>query len=220
MCQLSFTLLYPQTHPASCSDLASVKSCTARSESFAMLPPGKQLAMKAEILETSIQPEEIGDITGNAPEYLKKAAVKWYKILGAFASTGYGHAIRRRIQVKEKICAKMVSELEILPDMCNAQGVLDQGCMTFLMDEGSAISLLLMKITEGGDEVIGVSQTFNMFFYQPVPGAGSKIRIVNRSVETDKDAGCCRSEIWDIARHRIIVSGAQVQMMASSPPSK
>ncbi|KJA29630.1 hypothetical protein HYPSUDRAFT_226229 [Hypholoma sublateritium FD-334 SS-4] len=60
---------------------------------------------------------------------------------------------------------------------------------------GSAIALLLMKILEGGDDQIGVSQTFNMFFYQPVPAAGERLRIISRSVSTDNGSGSCICEV-------------------------
>ncbi|KDR84175.1 hypothetical protein GALMADRAFT_133530 [Galerina marginata CBS 339.88] len=175
-----------------------------------------------------ISPEAISRISGNAPLSIKEAAVLWYRLLGFRGEKGFGYAVRRRLEVKEvavepspddpeKLSAKMVCELEVVPDMCNAEGVLSHGCMAGLMDEGSAIALLLMRLTEGGDHVIGVSQTLNVFFHHPAPGVGSRIRIVNRSVSTQDEVGCCQSEIWDIQNHRLIVTGSQLQMMPSTP---
>ncbi|KAH9482266.1 hypothetical protein JR316_0004364 [Psilocybe cubensis] len=137
----------------------------------------------------------------------------------------------------QKMSSKMVCELEVTPgeqrtswpellsfkelmnrnelEMCNEEGVLSQGCMTGIMDEGSAISLLLMRLLEDENQSIGVSQTFSFFFHHPAPPAGSKIRIVSRSVSATDDIGCCQSEIWDIKNHRLIVTGTQHQMKPS-----
>ena len=69
-------------------------------------------------------PEVLSTITGNAPEWLKEAAVRWYLRLGLRGQTGYGWRTRRRIVVQEvslepdqddpeKVSAKIVTEIEI-----------------------------------------------------------------------------------------------------------
>ncbi|KIM36047.1 hypothetical protein M413DRAFT_449378 [Hebeloma cylindrosporum] len=176
-------------------------------------------------------PEVLSHITGNAPVWLKEAAVRWYLRLGVLGDTGYGWRMRRRIAIHEvslepdlddpeKLSAKTVTEIEVTPDMCNAQGGLSQGCMSCLIDEGSAISLLLMKLWHGGVDEIGVSQTLNLFFHQVVPRPGDKIKIINRSVATGVDVGCCKSEIWDVKSHKLVVSGAQIQMAPTVKPTR
>lgn len=71
-------------------------------------------------------PEIISTITGNAPTWLKEAAVRWYLRLGLLGQTGYGWRMRRRIVIHEvslepdqddpeKVSAKIVSEIEVTP---------------------------------------------------------------------------------------------------------
>jgi hypothetical protein len=69
-------------------------------------------------------PEVLSTITGNAPAWLKEAAVRWYLRLGLLGQTGYGWRMRRRIVVHEvslepdqddpeKVSAKVVTEIEV-----------------------------------------------------------------------------------------------------------
>jgi hypothetical protein len=73
-----------------------------------------------------IPPEVLSSITGNAPAWLKEAAVRWYLRLGVLGQTGYGWRMRRRIMVHEvslepdqddleKMSTKIVSEIEVTP---------------------------------------------------------------------------------------------------------
>jgi len=68
----------------------------------------------------------LSTITGNAPTWLKEAAVRWYLRLGVLGETGYGWRMRRRITIhevslepdvdnSEKVSAKIVSELDVTP---------------------------------------------------------------------------------------------------------
>ncbi|KAF8165864.1 hypothetical protein B0H34DRAFT_690755 [Crassisporium funariophilum] len=194
-----------------------------------MAPTPEYPAGVAAVLTRPVDQETLSRIGGNASHEHKEMAIKWYSILGLSGKGSYGWAIRQRLEVKELSVepsvddpayplVKLVGELEVEPDMCDAGGMLDQGCMGFLMDEGSAIALLTSRVMQGGLNVIGVSQTFNFYFHSPI-AAGARIRIVNRSVATEKDIGCCRSEIWDIANHRLVVSGTQLQMLGSIKPN-
>ncbi|PPQ68626.1 hypothetical protein CVT25_005536 [Psilocybe cyanescens] len=132
-------------------------------------------------------------IGGNASLFIKEAAVRWYMMLDMRGSSSFGHSMRTRLELKEvsiepspddskKMSSKMVCDLEITP-------------VSFEILRGSAISLLLMRLLEDENEVIGVTQTFNFFFHHPAPPAGSRIRIINRSVSTAEDVGCCQSEV-------------------------
>ncbi|KAF8204566.1 hypothetical protein BJ912DRAFT_938738 [Pholiota molesta] len=182
---------------------------------------------RAKILAVPIGEEEIAHISGNAPFHVKEGAVRWYKIFSG--QPGYAtfcSTPRRGVRIQEvslepsiddpqKTCTKMVVEMEVTPDMCNVQGILDRGCMYGLIDEGSAIALHLMRLTEGAEDRISVSQTLNVVFYQPVPSIGAKLKIINRSLSTGRDSGSCNSEIWNGDQHRRVASGTQVQMMPS-----
>lgn len=114
-----------------------------------------------------VDPSSYSQITGNAPEPIKEAALTWYKLMQGRTIIGFGHHVRRKLRIIEVSvepspddpqaeCTKMVCEIEIgpgqcalyyvciqgfvptvarYPEMCDAQGVLNRGCMIFLMDE-------------------------------------------------------------------------------------
>ncbi|KAF9478685.1 hypothetical protein BDN70DRAFT_879707 [Pholiota conissans] len=102
---------------------------------------------RAKYMPISISEDDIANVSGNAPSYLKEAALRWYIVLnGRPGFRGFGFVTRQRVRVTEvslepsvddpeKISAKMVTELEVTPDMCNVDGILEQGCMCGLMDE-------------------------------------------------------------------------------------
>ncbi|CAA7259320.1 unnamed protein product [Cyclocybe aegerita] len=175
------------------------------------------------ILDTPLPPEATVLIAGNASEEIKGLPVKWYKIL-SLRGFGFAFDVRQRIEIKEasiepaahndEMRSAKLQPRAVTPDMCNAQGLLDRGCMSFLMDEASAIALLMMNVEQGHINIVGLSQTFNIMFHRDVP-VGARIRIVSRSMSADTDVGCCRSEIWDVGNHQIIVSG--VQQMVTPP---
>ena len=72
-------------------------------------------------------------------------------------------------------------------DMCNAEGELDNGCTTFLMDElvwhsffdllkphfisrGSCLAMYILEVVQGKPaHKIGVSQTLNILFHVSAP---------------------------------------------------
>ena len=70
----------------------------------------------------------------------------------------------------------------------------------------------MMSVLQGGVDQIGVSQTFNIILHASVPvyvvltiaaacitltdrRRGSRIRIISRSVSTEKHAGCCQTDV-------------------------
>ena len=69
----------------------------------------------------------------------------------------------------------------------------------------------MMSVLQGGVDQIAVSQTFNIALHASVPVyvvltiaalcmaligcSGARIRIVSRSVSTEKDAGCCQTDV-------------------------
>ncbi|KAF8914391.1 hypothetical protein CPB84DRAFT_86567 [Gymnopilus junonius] len=177
-----------------------------------------------------IPPEVMASIAGNAPLSIKRAALTWYGLLAIRGDVGFEYATRKHVLIKEvslessidnpgKVSTKIVCELEVTPDMCDEGGILSPWSLYSLIDEGSAISLLLMRMVEageGGEHLsIGVSQTMNIFFHHLAPGPGSKITLISRSISTRGDVGCCKCEIWDTGKHRLIVTGTQMQMMPS-----
>jgi len=105
----------------------------------------------------------IAHIGGNGTKEMKALAVRWYDLLGGLGPQSYGYNVRKALEIKEvsfepsadipeKFATKLVCELVVTQgeqsvgyvplmiltvelEMCNALKILDQGCITFLMDE-------------------------------------------------------------------------------------
>lgn len=80
---------------------------------------------RAKILAISIGEEEIANISGNAPSYVKEGAVRWYKLFsGPPNCNTFGSMTRRGAKIQEvslepsiddpqKTGTKMIVELEV-----------------------------------------------------------------------------------------------------------
>ncbi|KAG2013117.1 hypothetical protein CC2G_010056 [Coprinopsis cinerea AmutBmut pab1-1] len=191
-----------------------------------------------DFLSSPLPSSTTSEILGNASTELKEIAVKWYFLFRSSGSD-FGktcselkvtevwvqdHVDSEDIgaqneSVEERVRrghptgqreVKMVAEVEVKPEMCDGEGYLHNGCMALIIDEGSAIALLVHKVLEGGRNIIGVSQNINILYHAPAP-VGTRLRIVNRSVTTAGVLGTCRSDIWDKDTNRLIATGLQSQ---------
>jgi len=170
----------------------------------------------------------IVDITGNAPVEIKELPIKW---LALFHDNGKGFAgsIMSRVKVTDvsiihdsstlRLEGKVSCEIEVTPDMCDEQGVLAQGCIFTLLDEGTNISMAVASAAEGGWRPGGVSQTINVFFHAPA-AIGVKLHLVHSSIASDSQMFSARSEIWDATNHRLVASGTQLTMSPSRLKNK
>ncbi|KAF9534661.1 hypothetical protein CPB83DRAFT_842702 [Crepidotus variabilis] len=177
-----------------------------------------------EILAASISPSITSSISGNAPAELKGMAIRWYDLL--HQRGGYVRQIREKLTITEISLVskpgeergaqvKMVCELDVAPETCSSAGILDVGCIGFLVDEGSSIALQLLSILQKGSPHMGVSQCLNLQFHGEV-AQGGKIIIVNRSVSKKTDVGCCTSEVWEVTNARKLVASATHLVVPSS----
>ncbi|TFK28960.1 hypothetical protein FA15DRAFT_753028 [Coprinopsis marcescibilis] len=177
-----------------------------------------------EYLAAPLPDADTQDIRGNATRQAKEWAVKWHRLLRRLGH-GYAWDVASRIAVKEvwfqghqdtsmKKEVRMVSQLNVAQDMCDVDGNLDKGCMSMLIDESSAIALILHNAIEGSPNIIAVSQSINFSFHASA-ALGTKLRIVSRSVTTGGTIDTTRSEIWDDGNHRLVASGVQNQASRS-----
>ncbi|PPQ65513.1 hypothetical protein CVT24_010809 [Panaeolus cyanescens] len=178
-------------------------------------------------LETRLPEELMAGITGNVPIEIKELPVKW---LGVFRRKGKGFSgnIAKRLQVKdvsilpsvddpEKLEGIVTCEIDVTPDMCNAQGLLDQGCIVYLLDECSTISMVVGNAAEGRMAPAGVSQTINTLFHSAAT-VGTTLRIINRALASGFETNSAKTEIWNKQTHRLVASGTQLSMSPSIPP--
>ncbi|TFK28959.1 hypothetical protein FA15DRAFT_583394 [Coprinopsis marcescibilis] len=176
-------------------------------------------------MSSPLPDEELTPIKGNAPRSAKEWAVKWYFLFRS-KDMDYGHAmadaelkvteveVQGHVDDPEQKEVRMVSEVEVIPGMCDGHGILSQGCMALIIDEGSAIALLVHNVLQGAPNIIGVSQSINIMFHASAP-VGTKLRIISRSVTAGGTLDTCRCEIWDNDKHKLIASGVQNQAQRS-----
>ncbi|KAF8914392.1 hypothetical protein CPB84DRAFT_1759143 [Gymnopilus junonius] len=168
----------------------------------------------------------ISGVEGNASTEIKEIPVKW---LAFFRNKGKGFAgsISGRLRVTEVsilpnvddpefIDGKVVCEIEVTEDMCNARGVLHEGCTFFLLDECSTVAMVVANAHNGFNDSPGVSQTINTFYHRSaLPGA--KLRIVSTSISSGLDKYVGKCEIRDIGHNHLVASGIQQMMPPSTP---
>ncbi|KAF8806194.1 hypothetical protein BYT27DRAFT_7191508 [Phlegmacium glaucopus] len=165
-------------------------------------------------------------ITGNAPIEIKELPIKW---LTLFRKKGKGFAgsVVSRVKVTDvsilpntadpsRLEGKVTCEIDVTPDMCNEHGVLAQGCLVTLLDEGTNISMAVASAAEGRGQPGGVSQTINIALHEPAV-AGVKLCLVHTSIASDSQMNSARSEIWDATNGRLVASGTQLSMPPSIP---
>ncbi|KAF8204565.1 hypothetical protein BJ912DRAFT_1027965 [Pholiota molesta] len=180
-----------------------------------------------DVLQLPLPNNLTAEITGNVSSEIKEIPLKW---LAIFRNRGKGFAgkIAGRLRVVDvsvvpnpddssKMEARVTTEIDVTPDMCNAQGTLDKGCIVFLIDECSTTAMVVISAYNDRYNPPGVSQTINTLFHSEAI-VGTKLRIVNRSLESGRDANSGKTEIWDTANHRLIASGTQITMPPSVPP--
>ncbi|KAF9054653.1 hypothetical protein BJ165DRAFT_1337667 [Panaeolus papilionaceus] len=178
-------------------------------------------------LDTRLPGELMAGITGNVPVEVKELPVKW---LAVFRNRGKGFSgkIAKRLKVKDvsilpcvddlgKMEGRVTCEIDVTPDMCNAQGLLDQGCIVYLLDECSTISMVVGNAAEGRMVPAGVSQTINVLFHSTAT-VGTTLRIVNRALASGYESNSAKTEvIWNASTHRLVASGTQLSMSPSLP---
>jgi len=170
-------------------------------------------------------PSEV--ITGNAPDEIKNHVAKQFTLLMDRGS-GFADFITGRFRLTEvslsetaeeptKLEAKTVFEAVVEKDMLNAQKVLHGGCAGHIVDCSTTAAILAIGKASGGTGGPGMSLVINNVFHSPAL-LGDRLRIVSTSLMRTARTKSARCEIWNETRHRLVVSGMQVQMEPSAPP--
>ncbi|KAF8165863.1 hypothetical protein B0H34DRAFT_690749 [Crassisporium funariophilum] len=181
---------------------------------------------RIDYLQSRLPVDVMAGITGNAPLEIKELPVKW---LAIFRNRGKGFAgsVADRVKVTDvsivpsvddplKIEGKVTVEVDVTPDMCDARGVLHEGCIVYLLDECSTVAMVVNNAAEGRWSPPGVSMTINTLFHAPAL-AGTKLRIVNSSLASGDQTNAARTQVWDTNNHRLVASGTQLAMPPSRP---
>ncbi|KAI5887727.1 uncharacterized protein SCHCODRAFT_02705063 [Schizophyllum commune H4-8] len=173
-------------------------------------------------------------IEGNAPRFLKEAVLKWLALFGGWVSapdgseaTFFGSTIRDDLRVtevsivqspSEQPKARVVCEVRVWEDMVDIVDSMHGGCTAFLIDEISALAVVILAMHNGQEAPsAGVSQTIDTVFHAAAP-LGTALRIVGTCSSLAADTSIvCNAEIWDIDNRRLVASGTHIKMQASRP---
>ncbi|KAF9562447.1 hypothetical protein CPC08DRAFT_663031 [Agrocybe pediades] len=179
-----------------------------------------------ELLESQLPEELTSGITGNTSREIKELPIKWLSIFRD-QGTGFAGSISSRLKLVDISVVpnpddpsltegKVICEIDVTPDMCNAQGVMDNGCVMYFMDECSSLGVIVLNGYLENGVFPGVSQNINTFFHSSAL-EGTKLRVVGTSVASDEDIGVGKCEVWDADNHRLIASGTHRTMAPSGP---
>ncbi|EPS99051.1 hypothetical protein FOMPIDRAFT_1024425 [Fomitopsis schrenkii] len=109
--------------------------------------------------------------------------------------------------------ARVVLELVVAQDMCNAHGMMHGGCSAYLVDHCTSVALIVQGLVTEGSLYL-VSQSLNTTYHAGAK-LGDKLNIVCTTVSAGKRAVSARAEIWNLTTRRLTVTGNQVQMVPS-----
>ncbi|KAF8227611.1 hypothetical protein L208DRAFT_1405097 [Tricholoma matsutake] len=148
---------------------------------------------------------DISQIKGNVTDEQKQLEVNVLFYFTSSRQKSYGADIGRRLKIVEMnvwdkgkdgpaAYGETIFEIEIQEDMCNVFGTLHGACAAYMVDPCSVSSLVLLGLATGVDG-IGVSQSMNLIWHQPVC-LGDKLRIVATSMFIHGHVRSARCEFW------------------------
>jgi len=161
-------------------------------------------------------------IPGNATIQTKLAVSKWISVWQR--DNSYGDNIGSRVRLTEisidhkshqpeKLEGKVVAEIHVTEDMINYNGILHGGCIMYLVDILSPMSVSALACEQGGSGAPGVTQAIHTIFHAPAR-LGAHLKIINTSLSIGGRTTTSRCEIWDTTNHRLVASAVQVRMQA------
>ncbi|KAH9002446.1 HotDog domain-containing protein [Lactarius hatsudake] len=140
----------------------------------------------------------------------------------------FGASVGRRVVITEasivpkaeeasRTEARVVCEVTVEEDMLNPGKSLHGGCAAFLIDRCVYSCSTLVFIAAGRSA--GVSASMNVVYHAPATH-GSKLRIVSTAMALGTRIMSARTEIWDVTKKRLCVTGIHVKMEPSPPKNE
>ncbi|KAF8644452.1 hypothetical protein AX16_008451 [Volvariella volvacea WC 439] len=125
-------------------------------------------------------------------------------------------SINQKAEEPKKLEGRVVCEITVDEDMINGAGNVHGGCLAFLIDACSTLSLTALRASQTGVPFYGVSQSLNIVYHSPA-GMGEKLRLVNTTMTAGARAVSARTEVWNDTHHRLVASGVHIKMEPSEP---
>ncbi|KAI0092119.1 HotDog domain-containing protein [Irpex rosettiformis] len=164
---------------------------------------------------------------GNASPEAKEYVAKWYG--GSGNSRQYIFPILSRMEATDvdvidipdipgKKQGRIVFELSVEEDMCNALNSVHGGCSAALIDICTSLTVSLMAFYVAPKTHSHVSLVLNTTYHSPAP-IGSRLKIVCTTVAFGARTMTVKAEIYDKTHGRLVATGMHVKMQPSAPPS-
>ncbi|KAI0748769.1 hypothetical protein C8Q80DRAFT_1173548 [Daedaleopsis nitida] len=139
---------------------------------------------------------------------------------GEFAKSVGSRLELREVSVFErpedgKLHAEVVFELDGSYDMSNSARNVHGGCIMFLIDVCSSITLVALSIAMK-KEGYYVSQALTTVFHSPAP-PDARLRITNKTTSFGTRTVSARIEVWDLTNRRLVATAVHNQMHPSQP---
>ncbi|GJE97118.1 PaaI family thioesterase [Phanerochaete sordida] len=161
---------------------------------------------------------------GNVPQELKDLEADWWARDREMGQS-FARGIMSRLQVTEANIledaslpgrreARLVFEIDVTPDMCNALQAMHGGCTATFVDVCTFMARNL--VPTNADPVMTVSLALNVVYHAPAP-LGSRLRIICSSVSKGSRVITSRAEIYDVTHGRIVASGTHIKVPPSQP---
>ncbi|GJE97120.1 PaaI family thioesterase [Phanerochaete sordida] len=160
---------------------------------------------------------------GNVPQELKDIGADWW--VGAKPGQVFARAICERLEVTEARVledggvpgrreGRLVFEIDVTRDMCDAHDTVQSGCMATLIDFCSSLPRNLVK-NSMAPKGVHVSLALNTTYHAPAV-LGHRLSIIASTVALGARVMTSRAEIYDMTSGIIVASGVHVKV----PPSK
>ncbi|KAI0690853.1 HotDog domain-containing protein [Cytidiella melzeri] len=163
---------------------------------------------------------------GNASPEAKLCVATWYGSKGS--TKQYIYPIMSRMEATDvdvldvpelprKKQARIVFELDVQEDMCNALLNVHGGCSATLIDICTSLTVSLLAFYVSPQTRNHVSLALNTTYHSPAP-LGSRLKIVCTTVAFGARTMTAKAEIYDKTLGRLVATGVHVKMQPSPPP--
>ncbi|KAJ7646230.1 hypothetical protein B0H17DRAFT_436403 [Mycena rosella] len=192
------------------------------------MPLDSTNAAMVRILRTPVPDAVLDAITGTAARTVKARAVQWLDIYHAPPCCFAGRAARRTAVTDVSLAPALpgagagedaltlVCEIDITEDSLSAADTLANAVLVAVIDECVSAAVSAHDFARGGPGMSGVSLSLNTVFHHPVE-LGARLRLINTTLAVTPGTTSCRSEVWDLARRRLVATAVFAGMPSSTP---
>ncbi|KAI0340838.1 hypothetical protein BDW22DRAFT_1430503 [Trametopsis cervina] len=179
----------------------------------------------SEVFSRSRLATSLREARGSASPEAKQAVGKWYGSRGTESQFIYPILSRMEatdVDVTEledvpgKTQGRIVFEMDVQSDMCNALLAMHGGCTAALIDICTSLTVSLVAFYVSPATKSHVSLVLNTTYHSPAP-LNSRIKIVCSTVAFGARTMTAKAEVYDKTHNRLVATGVHVKMQPSLP---